>query len=114
MSIPKTAPTECFYFGCIGSSGHYPFKPSGSRIHAGEWREWLMYSDGRYYRGFGWLRHIFQMGDGSNMTVISKADNSVDSRPGSSATFFMAGELSLEDAVLTAKKAWPQLKVWNE
>lgn len=118
------AASDIYYFGCWMESGHYLWRAEGRSARHGEDRvlPWpqldgtLPPADRRPVRKEGSYPEVEReapqghaaLHHKGGWTAISFWDRSVDSRPGSSSTFFIRGLHTWDDAVRIAKAAYPR------
>lgn len=123
--IDPNAKRDCYYFGCIGQSGHYMFGAHG------DWKEKdqayceMPWGDGRGAGVDGTLLNNAREPDQVTGRVVSTVgkrgerwwwvfawwDRSVDSRPGSNSALFVSGfgPNNREAAFKFACEKWPQV-----
>lgn len=105
---------DAFYFGCIRDSGHYLWDvnhqtrthevPEGFPCPLATLDGGLLPKSKHYpTQGVTYLSYI------NGWTLLSMADNSVDTRPGSVGVFILRGEYSYEDALGYARKLFPKV-----
>jgi len=113
MAAP-TQPKVCLHFGCIDRPGHFVHSPDGSPVDY-HMKHWIQKLDSLVHaeRTDRWLTHWFEAEDGSQITVIARRDNEIDSRPGSWCGFIMPGNSPLETALRVAREAWPKHHIWD-
>ena len=100
-----------YYIGCIGRAGHFPWKSDTERVRFGEMRDILQRSDG-FFAPLGSpapdgliARHYVH-----GFTILSWWDSvSVDTRPGSNATFWVEGKHTAIEALRIAKERFPKV-----
>lgn len=107
---------SCYYFGCIGESGHYLFDQNERHVYesglskgfpvkisildGGLFPQKL----GHYTRdGEAFLAHI------NGWTIVSFNDSTVDRRPGSHSVFVVHGVKTFDDAITAARSVFPQV-----
>ena len=105
--------SDAFYFGCVGTSGHYLHTPDlRTASRAGPFTPAML--DTHYCpnpatreqpEGVARLTHF----DG--WTVLAFWDRSVDTRGNSHSTFVLRGTHAYDDAVRLAREAFP--RVWS-
>lgn len=114
MSKEQIENGTIYYFGCMSDAGHHLYSPSGK-----SGRDSLCIYDlpkplypsidtgycskdkaeGSYY----------YTKDSVGFSIISIWDNSIDSRPGSHATFLTTPIMSHDELLAAAKKTWPKI-----
>lgn len=107
---------DCLYFGCGTIIGHYLWASKDGRMnHVGfDERVFLPFKwtrlDGtflppkyRWKEGHAALTHI------KGISVLSFADNTIDSRPASHSTFAIQGIFDFTEAVEIARAAFPNI-----
>lgn len=102
---------RCFYFGCIGESGHYLWSRSGSRYDAEKSLPFCVHIldagllNPNAPQVEGLIRHVIIEG----WTIMTFWDRSVDRRPRSNSAFVVEGALSFAEAFAEAQRQWPEI-----
>jgi len=109
MGALKTAP-RAYFFGCIGTAGHYMFSPTRQVwSHSSPWGAYDIDTreppapPGEQTEGPARLHHK----DG--WTMLSTWDRSVDKRHGSHANFIFEGVLNFDAALARAEETFPSI-----
>ena len=96
-----------FYMGCWDRVGHYLAGPDPS-VMPESIRGDKLDNPKRWGTEYG-KQHIRYLHHVDGWTVLSMADRTVDTRPGSHATFAMAGTLTKDEAEALARAAFPTI-----